>query len=241
MVKCEICGKELKNEKGLKIHKAKAHKGEKKPKKKEEKKKKQDKEEKTVQVCPDCGSPRLEYASMDTRSVKTIIGLGAPNKYYCKDCGYEGSVKLEAPVSEIEEMRPKDSKTQERERIEREREGKKAPETPSVLKPISIILILGFLITAVFVALTPIRREALPYYGGEPETLTNETLNLTEEREDPYLREPWEEHPETEPVRRATGIQMVTGFLVPLLIIFFLVGLLVYLIWYYANRLTHMK
>ena len=101
MAKCDICGKELKNERGVKIHKARVHdkedekeekEKEKKAKKQEEKQKKEKekktkeqekKEGKKVQICPSCGSPRLEYASMDSRSVKTIIGLGAPNKFYC--------------------------------------------------------------------------------------------------------------------------------------------------------------
>lgn len=232
MVKCDICGKELKNKRGLKIHKSRKHKKEKNKDKKTSKKtskdSKKNKKEKSVQVCPKCGSPRIDYASMDTRSVRTVIGLGTPNKYYCKDCGYEGMIKIKTSIDGAERI-----KEDARKKKAKEKEEKK--KTPVILKPLSIILIIGFLITAIFIAMTPIETETTPYipFG---RSIEEEPLNLTEEESD-LLEEPLEAQPDTEPVRRATGITII-GFLVPMFIIFFLVGLLVYMIWYYMERIS---
>ncbi|MFW5902335.1 MAG: hypothetical protein ACOCTT_00395, partial [archaeon] len=233
MVKCDICGKELKNKRGLKIHKSKAHKDEKNKKKREKKNKEAKKREKTVKVCPKCGSPRIDFASMNTKSIGTVIGLGTPNKYYCKDCGYEGLIRIEASAEEIERM-----KDETRKRLRKE-EKIKRKKTPLILKPLSIVLILGFLITAIFIAMNPIGTETSSYIP-IGQRMEEEPLNVTEEKEANLMEEPYDIYPETESIRRATGITII-GFLVPLFIIFFLIGLLVYLIWYYLERITHHK
>ncbi|MEM3412069.1 MAG: TFIIB-type zinc ribbon-containing protein [archaeon] len=47
-----------------------------------------------MKVCPNCGSTEIEYASLDKRSGE-FVGIGVPQKYFCKNCGYTGSVIIE--------------------------------------------------------------------------------------------------------------------------------------------------
>ena len=59
------------------------------------------KADKIVEVCPNCGSSNIEYATTMRESTISIAGFGLPEKYYCKNCGYEGSVILEMPQSKV--------------------------------------------------------------------------------------------------------------------------------------------
>lgn len=45
-------------------------------------------------VCPNCGSPDINYASLQSGSGE-MVGIGLPEKYYCPKCNYCGSVILE--------------------------------------------------------------------------------------------------------------------------------------------------
>lgn len=218
MAKCEKCGKEFKNKRGLKIHKAKKHKGG-----------DSKKEEKKVQICPKCGSPRLGYASMDTRSVKTIIGLGAPEKYYCKDCGYEGSVKLEVPISEIGGIKPQE--------LRKRREEKK--KKPYILKPIFITVIIAFLIATALITLRGVDTTNVGSDLKGVPSYSSEELNVSPSQE--IGSGTPGNYTGVEDVSESTGIQESTGFMFPMFIIFLFVGLLVYMIWFYSFRVKRKR
>lgn len=46
-------------------------------------------------VCPNCGSPEIQYATTSGGTTAGIIGMGVPQLYYCRKCGYQGSVIIE--------------------------------------------------------------------------------------------------------------------------------------------------
>lgn len=234
MVKCDLCGKEFKNKRGLKIHKSKSHKG-----KREEKEPKED--ERTVQVCPDCGSPRLEYASMDTRATGTITGLGAPEVYYCKNCGYEGSIKVEMPISQLSEE--KIEKIKKKKRVDKEKKKK-----PDILKPIFTTVIILFLIAAILTAFVGNRGQTQEpedtiNVQGYPQYTINDSKNLKDSNYTGGSRiaESPGNQTSLKMVSRGTGIEEATGFFLPMFIIFLFIGLFTYMIWSYGHRIEHFK
>ncbi len=235
MVECEECGREFKNKRGLKIHKAKKHREE-----------NTEKDEKTVQVCPECGSPRLEYASMDTRATGTITGLGAPEVYYCEDCGYEGSIKLEMPVSQLD--KPQIEKLKERKTKKETKEGKKKSD---VLKPIFTTVILLFLVAAV---LTMIRgrvtrtgeagafnQSGYPMIQSGSLNLSNQSqVNLSTQEQVITEGGPGN-FTQLEKVSRGVGLEESVGLFFPMFMVFLFIGLFVYMIWMYGYRIEHFK
>lgn len=230
MAKCDVCGKEFKNERGVKIHKSKVHTS--------EDTKEESKEEKTVQVCPECGSPRLEYASMDTRSTKTITGLGAPEVYYCKDCGYEGSVKLEMPINQLEE---KDIDKIKRRTTDKSYKKKRKPD---VLKPIFSTVIVLFLVAAVFTALSGVgRSNTLDKTSkiGYPQYTSNFSTQEKGGEDRQIVSEGPENQTGLQMVSRGSGIGKTTSFLFPIFIIFLFLGLFSYMIWTYGYRIQHFQ
>lgn len=235
MVKCEECGKEFNSEKGLKIHKARVHKD-----------KKKDNEEKTVQACPKCGSPRLNYASMETGATGTITGLGAPGVYYCKDCGYEGSIKLHIPVNELNKDQIK--KIKKRKPKKKTAKGKKKSD---IMKPIFVTSILLFLVAATLATLsgafpiassrTPIDRTGFPEIEETPTNLTNVTQETIYPEEPAITPEAHENYSELAAISRGAGIETTVGLVFPIFIIFFFIGLFVYMIWFYGYKLEHFE
>ena len=86
-------------------------------------------------VCPNCGSCEIDYASMRTDS-GGVVGIGVSERYYCPDCGYKGSVILEvADDAKCPVRKPYHEKKRER--------------SAEVLKPVYVMVLLLFLLTAV--------------------------------------------------------------------------------------------
>jgi hypothetical protein len=96
---------------------------------------------KEIMVCPNCGSPDINYASLERRS-GAIIGIGIPEQYYCKNCGYTGSVILEIPKTALKHVNFKRfSRVKRRKRYVDEK-------STEVLRPIYVGVLLVFLATA---------------------------------------------------------------------------------------------
>ena len=54
-----------------------------------------------TEICPNCGSEKIDYASLEAGSGTSFLGIGLPEKYYCKNCGYAGSVILKVDRRKI--------------------------------------------------------------------------------------------------------------------------------------------
>ncbi len=210
-----------------------------------EKDKNPDKDVKTVQICPECGSPRIEYASLDTRATGTITGLGAPEVYYCKDCGYEGSIKLKVPVDQLKEHQKE--KLSQKKRSKTKEKKKKA----DALKPIFTLTVLLFLAAAVLTATVgrrsteaatgAVNQTNYPMIQENPLYQLNQTEGTGETPEKKITGGGYGNQTSLKMVSRGTGLEEVTGYLFPMFVIFFSIGIFSYMIWTYGHKLEHFQ
>jgi len=204
-----------------------------------------------VNVCPNCGSPEIEYASMMRESTISIAGFGLPEKYYCKGCGYEGSVILEMPADKVGKVKFHNKPVKI-----------PMPDKASVeiVKPVFMMVVFLFFAVTVFMAFNPVN------FGEEPDqpeyyTILGEKV-LAEEIELPLrdlgtMKMPgikkemhFLETAEGEllvavydvdliDIGSATGTGMVKGFTFDLFMTIFISGLLVLLIAHHWQRKMH--
>lgn len=191
---------------------------------------------KEVIVCPNCGNPEIEYASLRKRS-GAILGLGVPEQYYCPKCGYMGSVVLSLPRDELKKIKFKPK------RLKKIRTEKSA----EILEPIFIGILLIFLTVSLFL-LFP-KYEVLK----GPEITDNFTLTkigsvttvvyippptqIEETKEMPaYGTYLVVKNASISDIDRAFGYENVLGFLTPLFFLFFLLGFLILMIYSHWHR-----
>ncbi len=195
---------------------------------------------KEVEVCPNCGSPRVEYAATEARS-GALLGIGIPEQYYCKDCGYTGSIILEVPKSAIGNINFR--------RIRKGRSMPIGPKSTEVLKPIYTAVLLVFMFT-IFLFLIP-RYEVLSGYSGQSTsqlgTSTTQivTIPTAYKQNQPASQAPGVSYIAVKEsaldyVDRALGSDIGT-FVVPLFFILFLSGFIMLMIashWYRIRMFT---
>lgn len=187
-------------------------------------------------VCPNCGSPYIEYASLREDS-GSLVGIGVPEKYYCPSCGYCGSVILEMTSAQLK-------KHKFARRVWHEEALRVTRRSAETVKPIfTMVLILFFF--AAFTMMIPqyeITKEPAPVnaysqgsiqyvpvgdevsIGESPQTVQYGGTYFT-------VRESSLSY-----VDRALGLQNVGGFLVPMFFMFFIAGFFALMLYSHWHR-----
>jgi len=104
---------------------------------------------KKVFLCPRCGSRNIDYASISSAS-QTFLGLGLPELFYCKDCGYLGPL-----VIEIDSKGERHYKQFVKRRKKPSENEIKSRGKHSVIRPVFLAVLLFFFVSAVFFMLSP--------------------------------------------------------------------------------------
>ncbi len=167
-----------------------------------------------VKVCPNCGSTNIDYANLEAGAGTGFLGIGLPEKYYCKNCGYTGSVILEIDKRKLKDIKFKNINYKKTKRK------KHKVRNPELMKPLFALTALFFIITAVFFLIPEIKTSSM-----KPNSITAN-----------YSQQGGQTVPETKyvagdvekirGVSTATGIEQATGFLVPLFFMFFTLAII---------------
>lgn len=187
-------------------------------------------------VCPNCGSPYIEYASLRADS-GSIIGIGVPEKYYCPSCGYKGPVILEMTNEQLKKHKFNRTPWEEKKmRVDH--------RSAEAVKPVFTLILILFLFAAVSLMIPryELTREPneldLQKIGSIQHVPVGGKITITEsdqivdyggtyyEVQSSYLSE----------VDRALGLQNVGGFLVPMFFMFFISGFFALLIYSHWHR-----
>lgn len=198
-----------------------------------------------AKVCPNCGSPEIEYASLDKRS-GSIIGFGIPEKYFCKDCSYTGSVILEVDSARLKKMKfPKKKMNPYKLKYD------------AATKPILIFCLFAFVLASIFIAMPrqkittssfetgagnlsiTIGDKSYDILYGTKSTVTgavgNAQITITGEPKGNGMQITIKTMNETSLLEEMSGISSVTGWLVSVLLMFSIFGIL------FMLYLTHQK
>lgn len=100
---------------------------------------------KEVKLCPNCGNPEIEYASLHKEAPQGFVGLGLPAVYFCQRCGYEGELIIETDAATAKKLKFKPVK---------QTYAPKCAQHLDVLKPVIIYCIILFLISSGFLVVT---------------------------------------------------------------------------------------
>jgi predicted RNA-binding Zn-ribbon protein involved in translation (DUF1610 family) len=210
---------------------------------------------KPVKVCPNCGDPNIEYASVMRESAVTITGFGLPEVYYCKNCGYEGSVILEVDKRDLKKIKFPH-------KIKKIKMNDK--RSAEIMRPVFVVCILLFFIAAV-VFFMPASLAQQPALAPENVIIIGDEQILFDipTQTQPLIGTIVGEIPvgdmtriEAETaegvyyvyitpddrvvdVQKATGIASITGFMFPLFLIFFVLGMLALMVYSQLTRTVH--
>lgn len=198
-----------------------------------------------AKVCPNCGSAEIEYASLDKRS-GTLVGLGIPEKYFCKNCGYEGGVILEIDKSKLKKIKFPHKKFA----------SFRGPQF-DFAKPILIFCLFAFIMASLFLVM-PRQKTTVSSFETGPENITvkvgNQNFDILYGTKStitgtiPNGGITIESRPtetgmeikiitlnETNLLQEVAGLNNITGWLVYMLLIFFVIGItaiLMYMNWH---------
>lgn len=202
-----------------------------------------------IKVCPDCGSPEIEYASM-AAAARTVRGFGLPEVYYCQKCGYEGPLIIEAEKKYLADIKFKKVpvKYEPLHPIHAER-----------YKPIFMICVLLFFMVSVFFFFPKTAPAAAPEFFefqgqkiiisfGELDLLrllgSTQTLpfvgSVTFEKSSGVgVLEYRISNTTVLDIGRATGLSGMIGFVFPVFIVFLLIALIVVMLHSHWRRAVH--
>jgi len=169
-----------------------------------------------VRVCPNCGSTNIDYANLETEAGRGFLGIGIPERYYCKDCGYVGSVILEVDRRKLKNMKFKKI-NYKKQKIKRKHRIRRT----ELMKPVFAITALFFIITSVFFLVPEIKT------GNTSTKWITVNYNATGGQTIPEKKYTAGDIEKIREVSTATGIQQTTGFLVPLFFMFFTIAIVV--------------
>lgn len=208
---------------------------------------------KELMICPNCGSPRIDYASLERRS-GAIIGIGIPEKYFCKKCGYLGSIVIEVNRNDFRKIKKKFGKVSRKtilkaskSLLRRKQKELRAKTSTEVLKPAFTGTLVVFFVIAIFF-LFP-RYEVLK--GPIPENLSATAGSSTIIGISPQERMVWTENQTVTTgfnlylviqntsiidLDRALGIGGLSAFLVPVFFLIFLAALIAIMIFSHWHR-----
>lgn len=173
---------------------------------------------------------------MDKRS-GAIVGLGIPQQYFCKDCGYTGSIILEVPKSAVHVIDFK--------RIRRRRNTPVHERSTEILRPIYTTVLLIFAFAAVLFLIP--KYEVFSSYDGTVDIskLGSSyqpiyTVPTTVSENQPAVQQPGISYISVREsaindLDRAMGGSGVLGFTTPLFFLLFIAGFLMLMIashWY---------
>ncbi len=180
------------------------------------------KKKEKILVCPKCGSSNIEYASLDVRSGE-IVGLGVPEKYYCRDCGYVGSIAIEIEKTKTGKLKKRKIKARKVKTL-----------TVEELKPVYTAVIILFLIASIGLM--------LPKYEVKPKAVQGETItaimNFSKPKEKPITQKLLIAKPSSiQEISRAIGYPSISGILLPSFLLVFISGLVVLMLLTYVERL----
>lgn len=197
------------------------------------------KKENIYEVCPHCGSTDVEYASM-VEEPGTITGFGLPEKYFCKRCGYRGSVILEMSKNDIR-------RTNFSKKLWVNKNEKIDYRSVEIFKPVFITISIVFLITSFMLlvpaydfSVEPISEINYTQLGSITTLPSGKEIYIMKSGEkyvpygEKYLK--LSESPFTY-VENALGLKNVQGFLVPVFFLFFISGLFVLMIYSHWHRI----
>ena len=183
-----------------------------------------------VKVCPNCGSTNIDYASLEEGSGKEFLGIGLPEKYYCKDCGYTGSVILEVDKRKLKDIKFKkiNFKKQHKEKARKEKKKKHEVRKVELMKPVFALTVLFFILTSL-VFLTPIvKNQQHQGTGGFIQTsITQTSKTENQSNPNPYTKYEKTDVSKVEGISNALGIESAVGFLTPLFFLFFTIALII--------------
>lgn len=193
---------------------------------------------KEIIVCPNCGSPRIDYASLRKRS-GAILGLGVPEQYYCLRCGYVGSVVVSIPRDKLKKVKFKPKQIK---KIRTEK-------TAEILEPVFVGVVLIFLVLAIFLLIpkydiikeTEVSLNFTPQQMGSvtsivyvpPPTQIEENGGRTAYGTYWVIR-----NASISNIDRAFGYENVLGFLTPFFFLFFVLGFLILMIYSHWHRIN---
>ncbi|MEM0372760.1 MAG: TFIIB-type zinc ribbon-containing protein [archaeon] len=187
-------------------------------------------------VCPNCGSPYIEYASLREES-GSLVGIGIPEKYYCPRCGYRGSVVLEMTSEQLKRRRFSKKEWSEHPL----RVTKRSSEA---VKPIFTIMLLLFFFAA-FSLMIPryqILKEPQPvniYDQGSIQFIpSGDEMSIKESGQAVKYGELYYSVQSSglSYVDRALGLQNVGGFLVPMFFLLFIAGFMALMLYSHWHR-----
>lgn len=181
-----------------------------------------------IKLCPNCGNPDIDYASLEQRS-GAIIGIGIPEQYYCPRCGYFGSIVVEVPMDELKKVEFHPIKKAIRVRSEK---------SSAILEPVFVTTLLIFFTVAFFFILPKynilnIQPAGFVNLSEMGSTGSNVMIISTSFQENATTFGPLgityivASNTSVIDIDRALGLQNVSGFLVPLFFLFLIVGMLI--------------
>jgi len=178
-----------------------------------------------TEVCPNCGSGRIDYASLEASSGTSFLGIGLPEKYYCKNCGYTGSVIIKVDKRKIKKMKFKNFNYKKFTPV-KERETRKI----EVMKPVFTLTVMFFLLIAVLLLFPRynVTRDAVEFDNNivGATTITNipkGTVTSIETESEPVTYITMETR-NIDEIDQALGLENTIGFIVPLFFLFLVIG-----------------
>ncbi len=184
-------------------------------------------------ICPKCGSRNIDYASLHPESGE-IVGLGIPEKYYCSDCGYTGSIIIELDEKNLKTTKVKLLKKEWKTRRRR-------ASHVEILKPVFAVVILFFLLTTFAMVIPKYKIEkAQPQTNffeiGSIKGLEQTNKETITSKTTPILVVSVQNSSISQ-VAEAIGFPSIASFLFPLFLIFFTAGLFILMIYSHGQRL----
>ena len=180
-----------------------------------------------TEICPNCGSEKINYASLETSSGTTFIGIGLPEKYYCKNCGYTGSVILKVDRRKIKKMKFKNFNYKKKKVKHRH------TRKPEIMKPILTLTVLFFFITAVLLLFPKhdVSIEETKFIPSDFGMMTIEEMPkgtvISIEPELETITYMTTENKKIEEIDNALGLENTVGYIIPLFFLFLVTGFLV--------------
>lgn len=178
-----------------------------------------------IKVCPNCGSPDIDYASLESDSGKEFLGIGIPEKYYCKNCGYTGSVILEVDKRKLKNIKFKNINFKKKTKTRRVKIKKHNVRRVELMKPVFVLTVLFFLITSIFFLIPVIKNNnQMPnsIKIGLSETVKGDYKNS--QNESTYEKT---DISRVREISNALGLENSVGFLTPLFFLFFTLALII--------------
>ena len=183
-----------------------------------------------VKVCPNCGSTNIDYASLEEGSGKEFLGIGLPEKYYCKDCGYTGSVILEVDRRKLKDIKFKKINFKKQHK-EKSKVKKKKHEVRNVelMKPVFVLTVLFFLLTSLVFLSPVVKSQNQQGTGGFIQTSITQTSKTNNQKNNtnPYTQYEKTDVTKVKGISNALGIESAVGFLTPLFFLFFTIALVI--------------